>query len=64
MQPHQERVITEKQELDDKLQKLSLFLTTPVFQSLDTEEQQRLRNQFDIMAQYSNILNQRIQAFN
>lgn len=65
MQPHQERVFTEKHELDEKIEKLRLFIWQPdtAFSTLDTEEQVRLRIQYHIMKQYSEILGQRIAAF-
>ena len=64
MQPHQQRVVTEKQELDDKAEKLSAFIgSSPLFENLDSEEQERLKKQNDIMWQYSDILKERIAAF-
>ena len=37
--PHQQRVIDEKKELDDKATKLSQFIgTNPMFETLDAEE--------------------------
>ena len=63
MQAHQERVIAEKAELDDKLSKLTTFLTGSVFASLDKGEQARLIEQEAVMIQYSGILAARIAAF-
>jgi hypothetical protein len=64
MQPHQQRVVDEKKELDDKLDKLKAFIeTSPVFKSLHADERGRLGRQFDVMAEYSSILSQRIAAF-
>ncbi len=64
MQPHQQRVVDEKKELDDKLTKLHAFFTaTPTFESLDSAEQSRLRRQAELMGQYSAILGERIAAF-
>lgn len=63
MQPHQQRVVDEKAELDEKLVKLSAFLDTPIFAGLDEVEQRWLRNQAAAMALYSNILTDRIAAF-
>lgn len=64
MQPHQQRVVDEKTELDEKLDKLKTFIeTSPVFKSLHTDERRRLGRQFDVMAEYSSILSQRIDAF-
>jgi hypothetical protein len=64
MQPHQQRVVDEKKELDDKLDKLKAFIeTSPIFKSLSADERGRLGKQFDVMAEYSSILSQRIAAF-
>lgn len=63
MQPHQERVVSEKAELDAKLERLSAFIGGTQFSALDGEEQVRLNRQRDAMTEYSNILSQRIAAF-
>lgn len=64
IQPHQQRVIDEKTELDDKRTKLLSFLNTDLFYSLDQAEKDRLRTQHGIMGLYSELLGQRITAFN
>jgi hypothetical protein len=65
MQPHQQRVIDEKTELDEKLSKLHDFIQdNPMFKTLPEDEQKRLGRQDFIMAEYSNILRERIEAFN
>lgn len=63
MQPHQQRVVTEKQELDEKLEKLSAFLGTETFRGLDEAEQLRLIRQEERMGEYSDVLGERIAAF-
>lgn len=63
LQPHQMRVVDEKTELDDKLSKLKTFCLTPLFQSLPTEEKQRLTEQEGYMRNYSDVLGRRIAAF-
>jgi len=63
MQPHQERVVKEKEELDDKLSKLRLFFTHDIFKKLDEDEQDRLKRQEDAMNKYSDVLAERIAAF-
>ncbi len=64
MSPHQERVVAEKAELDEKARKLSDFIgNSSVFPTLDPAEQERLREQNDVMWQYSEILGRRIAAF-
>jgi hypothetical protein len=62
--PHQQRVVTEKEELDVKARQLSNFIgENPLFDVIDAEEQERLKEQNDIMWQYSEILGKRIAAF-
>ncbi len=64
MQPHQQRVVDEKTELDKRAHALSQFIgLSPVFETLDAAEQERLREQNDVMWQYSEILGARIAAF-
>lgn len=61
---HQDRVRTEKSELDARLAKLDAFiLDDPAYRDLPEVEQQRLNKQSLVMAQYSNILDERIAAF-
>jgi hypothetical protein len=62
--PHQQRVVDEKTELDDKLGKLNAFiLTSPHFAQLQNEEKERLQRQFSIMRDYTSVLGERIDAF-
>lgn len=64
MQPHQERVVAEKQELDEKLGKLRSFLVdSPIFRTLPEAEQLRLTHQYGVMLEYSAVLGSRIAAF-
>lgn len=63
MQPHQQRVVDERAELDDKYAKLVTFIGLPKFGSLDPAERDRLRAQAAAMQAYSEILEQRIDAF-
>jgi len=65
MQPHQQRVIDEKCALDEKLSKLVTFINTDTFEAVvkDIDECNRLRDQADFMLGYSQILGQRISAF-
>jgi hypothetical protein len=64
MPPHQQRVIDEKRELDEKATKLSNFIgLNPIFGNIDPVEQERLKEQCEIMWQYSEILGKRIAAF-
>jgi hypothetical protein len=63
MQLHQQRVVDEKKELDVKLEKLSAFIQGPIFQTLKSDEQERLTRQSKLMDQYSGVLAERIEAF-
>ena len=64
MQPHQDRVVEEKKELDEKIVKLDLFIeSNPLFQKVPLDEQNRLRSQLDVMQEYSAILKDRIANF-
>lgn len=63
LQPHQERVVAEKAELDDKIAKLEAFLRTDTYLKLDTDERIRLKDQHRFMIGYSNALARRIAAF-
>jgi hypothetical protein len=64
MQPHQQRVVDERKDLDEKRDRLKAFIEeSPIFKSLPVDERRRLKSQFDVMTQYSNILSHRIAAF-
>ena len=63
MPPHQQRVLDEKKELDEKSGKLNTFFNTATFDKLSSEEQDRLHRQYELMVQYSAVLNERIAAF-
>lgn len=61
--PHQQRVVSEKAELDEKRAKLTAFYSTPIFHGLPESEQTRLLRQGVAMRTYSEILGERIAAF-
>lgn len=63
MQMYQHRVINEKTDLDDRLEKLSGFVGCTVFLGLPAAEQDRLRLQLSLMQQLSTVLADRIEAF-
>ena len=63
MQPYQQRVVDEKDELDEKLYALESFIDSPKFLELDRGERQRLARQAVLMTQYSDVLGERIEAF-
>lgn len=62
--PHQERVVTEKAELDEKREKLHAFIdSSPIYKALPEEDRLRLTRQASAMGTYSDILGERIAAF-
>lgn len=63
MLPHQERVVIEKQELDKKISKLNSFIQSEKFKEIPIDEQDRLKQQYSVMSEYSFILGQRIENF-
>lgn len=63
MQPHQERVVTEKSELDEKIGKLDSFIHGTIYPTLAKAERMRLMRQFCHMKDYSTVLGERIAAF-
>jgi stress-induced morphogen len=63
LQPHQQRVVDEKQELDGRRDKLEVFIVSDLFQTLDSAEQERMLRQAKAMGEYSLILGERIQAW-
>jgi hypothetical protein len=63
MQAHQQRVVDEKAALDEKIAKLAAFLPGAIYQALDPAEKIRLRAQLQVMREYSDILTERIKAF-
>lgn len=63
MEAHQQRVIEEKEALDDKISKLTAFIGGTIFASLDDNERSRLSIQLQHMNGYSEIIGQRIAAF-
>lgn len=63
-QNFQQRVVIEKNELDEKAKSLSCFIgTSKDFYGIDPEEKERLKEQCEIMWEYSEILGKRIAAF-
>lgn len=61
--PHQQRVVDERDELADRLSKLTAFFATPIFAGLDVAERMRLRTQAHHMGGYLAVLGSRVEAF-
>ena len=60
---YQGRVMAEQQELDSKIAKLTEFTNSALFATLEQTECNRLARQLAAMTEYSDILGQRIAAF-
>lgn len=60
MNTFKNRLLSEKQELDEKREKLSAFLNTEAFTKIDEVQQLLLPLQLDAMNLYSTILGDRI----
>lgn len=63
LQPHEQRVVEEKAQLDERLGKLFAFFQTETFTGLSEAERSRLRNQARFMDGYAAVLEERISAF-
>ena len=63
MEAYQQRVVEEKEALDEKIEKLKAFTDTERFCALDEAEQERMTYQLEVMREYSQILGERIAAF-
>lgn len=61
--PFQQRVVVEKNELEQKISALGSYLTSPYASGLPPEERKRMSTQFSIMNAYVQILEARIAAF-
>ena len=60
LQPHQQRVVAEKAELDERLTKLRGFIQSPLFAGLPKAERDLLMEQEEYMHAYSEVLDRRI----
>ena len=63
LQPHQQRVVEEKADLDGRLERLRAFFSTGLFGNLDAAERNRMQRQAIAMQKLSDILGERIEAF-
>ena len=59
----QQRVIREKKELDEKIDRLSTYLGTTAYKDLFAEDQRLLSTQLKFMRSYSAILGTRVSRF-
>lgn len=63
MAPYQERVIAERDDLQQKIEALERFTGTDQMRSLSLKEQYRLVRQLNHMRSYRDVLNERIEDF-
>lgn len=63
LQPHQQRVVDERTELDARRAKLLVFMDGEIHVSLPLAEKMRLGRQLKAMSEYSDVLGERIDAF-
>lgn len=64
MQPHQQRVIDESKELEERLDKLNYFIVkSPIYAQLEEEHKEDLQRQQKAMTDYSIALHIRIAKF-
>ena len=63
LQTHQQRVVDEKGDIDERLTKLIAFFDNSVFNGLSADEQGRMKRQAEHMTNYSVALGERIAAF-
>ncbi len=64
MNPFIGRLLTEKQELDEKLSKLNSFIAGPNFATVDTIQKSLLKIQASAMKTYTDCLDERILYLN
>lgn len=63
LQPYQQRVVEESKSIDERTNKLKLFLKTDTFKSLPVAEQKRLYKQLALMQDLGDVLRDRIAAW-
>lgn len=63
MLPHQQRVLDERNALEEKITKLDEFLSGTLIETLPEEDQELLAMQQTAMIQYIYFLDQRIKRF-
>lgn len=63
LEPHEQRVVEEEQQLADRHQKLSAFIGSPSFFKIDPADSELLVQQEVAMGQYLAILRRRIARF-
>jgi hypothetical protein len=64
LQPHQQRMLDERQELAERVEKLDAFHRSPAFKELSIDERCDMREQYIYMLNYLFVLNRRIARWN
>ena len=60
---YQLRVVAEREELVEKIGRLSAFVNSDAFGAVDANEQDRLQRQLLCMTEYADILTERVSNF-
>lgn len=63
MEPWQQRVVAEQDDLDTKLTRLEEFMTSDQFALLSWQEREDMRDQAQHMTLYRSVLRRRISRF-
>ena len=63
MKDFQERVVLEKKELDEKIEKLDQFVMSDKYRGVSSLEKNMLGRQWNLMTLYSELLGKRIRNF-
>lgn len=63
LQPFQQRVVEEREDLRERTEKLLAFIDSPAFAKVGRSEQHRMRLQASSMTEYGNVLADRIAHF-
>lgn len=63
LQPHEIRVVQERNDLVEKITKLHAFMASNFYQTLDKETQDNFEEQEDAMKKYCDVLLKRINRF-
>jgi hypothetical protein len=61
--PHQKRVVEEESELAKKIAALDSFIHSSVYSKLPQLEKERLFRQWEVMREYSYLLQERVKGF-
>lgn len=57
---YQQRVVDERSQLEDKIEKLGAFMRSPIFSNLSADEQRLMSEQYEVMTRYGLVLTKRL----